>query len=84
MDAIELGILHHYAKTHRLLSFTDRLASAGDRLARLATAHTSLQTQGHLVQTVIWPAALWGIEFIPLGLHHFVLYSNADERRWCP
>ena len=71
LDAIELGILHHYAKTHRLLSFTDRLAYAGDRLARLATVHTSLQTQGHLVQTVIWPAALWGIEFIPLGLHHF-------------
>ena len=71
LQASDLGIVSHFAKTHGLLKSGERIESGSRRLGNLAHVKSTIDVAGHLVQTVIWPHALFGTKFIPLGFEHF-------------
>ena len=68
LQATDLGVVSHFAKTHGLLKSGERIESGIRRLGNLVHVKSTIED---LVQTVIWPHALFGAEFIPLGLEHF-------------
>ena len=71
LQATDLGIVCHFAKSHGLLKAGERIESGMRRLGNLIHVRSSIDVAGHLVQTVIWPHALFGAEFLPLGYEHF-------------
>ena len=71
LQATDLGIVSHFAKTHGLLKSGERIESGIRRLKNLTHIKSTIDVVGHLVQTVIWPHALFGAEFMPLGYEHF-------------
>ena len=70
-EAAELGVVFHYAKKHGLLSQSSRLDQVHAILGRMTALETGIQQIGTLVQSLAWPRALFGIEFLPLGWKHF-------------
>ena len=71
LQATDLGIVSHFAKIHGLLESGERIESGIRRLKHLTYIKSTIDVIGHLVQTVIWPHALFGSEFMPLGYEHF-------------
>ena len=71
LQATDLGIVCNFAKSRRLLKIGERIESGIRRLGNLSHIKSTIDVAGHLVQTVIWPHALFGAEFTPLGYEHF-------------
>ena len=71
LQATDPGIVSHFAKTHGLLKSGERIENGIRRLKNLTHIKSTIEVIGHLVQTVIWPHALFGAEFLPLGYEHF-------------
>ena len=74
-EAAELGAVFHYAKKHGLLSQSSRLDQVHAILGRMTALETGIQQIGTLVQSLAWPRALFGIEFLPLGWKEYAHLS---------
>ena len=70
-EAVELGIVFHYAKTHGLQIMSKRLSGASAHLDRMNAIFTSIQVTAYLIQTAVWALAFFGCAFLPIGLQHF-------------
>ena len=54
LQATDLGIVSHFAKSRGLLKIGERIESGIRRLGNLTHIKSTIDVAGHLVQTVIW------------------------------
>ena len=67
----ELGIYLHYTKQNGLGCQLDRLEEGVKRLRKLRTLPVSIQKKASLIQTNVWPCALFGTDATYLGQKRF-------------
>lgn len=67
----ELGIYLHYTKQNGLGCQLDRLEEGFKRLRKLRTLPVSIQKKASLIQTNVWPCALFGTDATYLGQKKF-------------
>eukprot|EP00438_Fugacium_kawagutii_P021779 Skav205465 [mRNA] locus=scaffold4885:270761:274054:+ [translate_table: standard] len=69
--AKDLGEIAQYNKKQVFKPLKDKLEEAKRRFARLAHLSVPLQTKLHIIQTSIWPMALYGVDLHFIGKSHF-------------
>ena len=66
-----LGVLLHYSKQVNTGCQMERLESGVQRLLRLAKLPVSTEQKAHLIQSQVWPSALFGADIVYVGSKHF-------------
>ena len=67
----ELGAYLHFSKTMHLGCQNERLENGVLRLKKLKTLPAKVERKALLIQTNVWPAALFGTDCLYLGQSHF-------------
>eukprot|EP00438_Fugacium_kawagutii_P018743 Skav223994 [mRNA] locus=scaffold1943:122578:125868:- [translate_table: standard] len=67
----ELGVVVHYSKLTNHGSMRNRLLEGGERLKRLSRLPATLKQKALLIQTNVWPSALFGTDITYVGMRHF-------------
>ena len=70
-DATDLGMYTHYDKKASLGSIADRLQSGIRRLQKLEWIPISIDEKAHIIQTAVWPCALYSAEIQFVGPKNF-------------
>eukprot|EP00438_Fugacium_kawagutii_P022979 Skav236568 [mRNA] locus=scaffold2180:68365:72048:+ [translate_table: standard] len=70
-NAMDLGCQHVYRGCPKLGKYQDRLVHAKHLLKRVESMPHDTTTKTHLIMGGIYPLAFYGLEVLPLGLHHF-------------
>ena len=74
-EAKDLGVAFRFSRVGGLGKAAARITEGLQRLKRLQRQHRPLQNAAHLVQTGVWPAALYGLE------GHHVPETKLDQLR---
>ena len=78
--ASDLGVVQNYGPFKRLLSTHDRLQRAAIRLQKVFRQNLTANIASKIIQTAVWPQALYGIEIGALGQEHFrILRQKAAQ-----
>lgn len=66
-----LGVCMHFTRQTRHGCLTSRLQEGISRLERIAKMHITMEQAARLIQTTVWPMALYGTEVVYIGKKHF-------------
>ena len=69
--ATDLGVVQNYSPFKRLESIQDRLERASLRLQKIYRQNLPVNLVAKLIQTAVWPQALYAVEVGALGQDHF-------------
>eukprot|EP00438_Fugacium_kawagutii_P008049 Skav223958 [mRNA] locus=scaffold3540:149971:153246:+ [translate_table: standard] len=69
-SAMDLGCQHTYRGCPKLGQYTERISKAKVLLKRVQSMPHDLSTKSHLVMGGILPLAFYGLEVLPIGMHH--------------
>lgn len=69
--ATDLGVVQNYSPFKRLVSTQDRLERAVVRLQKIYRQNLPVSLAAKIIQTAVWPQALYAVEVGALGQDHF-------------
>ena len=79
-EAKDLGAAMRYRNSRALGTLKSRILEAHHKLARLASQPRSIQNKAQLIQTAVWPAALYACEGHAVGVKHVHALRSAAAR----